>query len=257
MPFEIAVCDDSAIDRRQLIERIKKIKAYEPMLHFHEYEHGTALLEAMNQIRFSAIFLDVQMERIDGEKTAEEIRKIDNDVILVFNTGYAEPSPHSFEVQPYRYMKKNMNNEEQERYIMDVLEKMVQSETVPVLLVKCEGKKLYLRPNDIVYIEKCNKTTRAYISESAAKKHQVDVNQEFRISDKLEKLYHILEPYGFGYPHDSYIINFEYILGCTDKEFTLEGYENISFRFARSKAVEFKKQLQRFWNSKLEEIRRK
>lgn len=257
MLYEIAVCDDSAIDRRQLIERIKKVKAYESMLHFHEYAFGRELLKAMNQIRFSVIFLDVQMEHMDGEEVAEEIRKMDNDVILVFHTGYAEPSPHSFEVQPYRYMKKNMTDEQQERYITDVLEKMVQSENVPALLVKCEGRKLYLRPGDIVYIEKCNKTTRAYISEGAAKKHRVDIRQEFRIPDKLEKLYHILEPYGFGYPHDSYIINFEYISECTDKEFALEGYENISFRIARSKASEFKNHMQRRWNHRLEEIRRK
>lgn len=257
MLFEIAVCDDSELDRRQLIERIRKVKAYEPVLHFHEYENGRALLDAMNRIRFSVIFLDVQMEYIDGEKTAEEIRKIDNDVILVFHTGYAEPSPRSFEVQPYRYMKKNMTDEQQERYITDVLEKMVRSEDVPVLFVKCEGRKLYLRPCDIVYIEKCNKTTRAYISEAAAKKYQVDVKWEFRIPDRLERLYHILEPYGFGYPHNSYIVNFEYILSYTEKEFVLEGYENISFRATRSKDAEFRNRMQRFFGQKAEEIRRR
>lgn len=255
--YDIAICDDSPMDRKYLIERIRRNKEYGSLLCFHEYNSGRELLDDMDKVSFGVIFLDVQMKYMDGEETAENIRKVDNDVVLVFYTGYAEPSPHSFEVQPYRYMKKNMSDAEQEKYIADALEKMAAGEKAPILSAKCDGKKLYLKPGDIIYIEKCNKTTRVYLSEQAMKKYGVSCKQEVRIADKLKNLYQILEPYGFGYPHDSYIINFAFLQTCTDKEFTLEGFAHTSFKFARSKAVDFRQQMQRYMGSRYGEIVRR
>ena len=76
-------------------------------LRIHEYESGKELLSAMNHIRFAAVFLDIQMKELDGEETAKRIRQLDSSLVLVFYTGFAEPSPRTIEVQPYRYIMKN------------------------------------------------------------------------------------------------------------------------------------------------------
>ena len=103
--FDIAICDDSELDRGLLIEEIGKCEKYRETVRFHQYSSGKELLAAMELARFSLIFLDIQMQGMDGERTAEEIRKMDDSVVLVFYTGFAEPTPHSFEVQPYRFKK--------------------------------------------------------------------------------------------------------------------------------------------------------
>ena len=78
--FDIAVCDDSELDRNLLIEEIRKCEKYRETVRFHQYSSGKELLAAMELARFSLIFLDIQMQGMDGERTAEEIRKMDGNL---------------------------------------------------------------------------------------------------------------------------------------------------------------------------------
>ena len=51
------------------------------------YESGKELLALRSAIsQYNIIFLDVNMEEIDGIETAKEIRKISKDVFIVFVT---------------------------------------------------------------------------------------------------------------------------------------------------------------------------
>lgn len=249
--YHIAVCDDSAVDCTHLKEYIYKNAENRESLRLHEYASGEELLEAMRNIRFSLIFLDIQMEGMDGAETARKLRRMDDDVILVFYTGKVDPSPASFEVQPYRYIKKNMPEAEKNEYIRSSLKRMEEVEKAPVLTAKWLGNRAFIKPGEIVYIEKCKKTTRVFLSKSAREKYGIcDDTVEIRIADKLENLYEILKFHGFGYPHDSYIINFKYLIFCTSKDLKLEGYEYISFKITRSKAQDFNSLKSKFMNKK-------
>ena len=236
--YNIAICDDLEMDRTHLRERIITLLD-EKEARFYEYTSGKDLLEAMEDIPFDLIFLDIQMEGMDGEETARQIRKRDDSLVLVFVTGKVDPSPRSFIVQPYRFIKKNMTDEEKDGYIQDALIRMEEIAKAPSMTAKCDGSKLVLKPDDIVYIEKYKKTTLVHLSPLARRKHGLDADTEVRIADKLGDLYEVLRHYGFGYPHDSYIINFKYLMRCTYNEFKLEGYEEIGFKITRSKALEF------------------
>ena len=47
-----------------LIKRIQRLGKYQDKIRFHEYGSGKELLSAMNEVRFSLIFMDVCMEDI-------------------------------------------------------------------------------------------------------------------------------------------------------------------------------------------------
>lgn len=255
--FEIAICDDSAQDRKRLSEQIRKNIPEAEKIGIHEFDGGISLLGAIKNIRFSIIFLDVQMKGMDGEETAIKIRELDNNVILVFYTGFVEPSPRSFEVQPYRYIMKNMTEKIMDRYIKDALDKMIEIGQAPFLTANMNRERLFLRADDIVYIEKYKKNTRVYISENSLRIYGIkpDENGELpdiRIPDKLDKIYEKLKDHGFGYPHDSYIINLKYLVYCTSKILKLKDVEN-TFQIARSKASEFNSLKETFLLSKYKE----
>lgn len=255
--FEIAICDDRAEDRKRLIQRIRKNISELEKLRIHEYTSGMCLLAAIKNIRFSIIFLDVQMNGLDGEETAIRIRKLDNNVILVFYTGFAEPSPQSFEVQPYRYIMKSMDDQIMDRYIQDSLGKMIEFGQTPLISANMNRERLFLRADDIVYIEKYKKNARVHISETAMQIYGVMNSEDgqepdIRVSEKLDCIYEKLKGYGFGYPHDSYLINFKYLIYCTSKVLKLKDVED-GFQIARSKAAEFNKLKEEFMLSKYKE----
>lgn len=241
--YVIAICDDSSLDRMALRKKIEQNSELQMGLNFYEYRSGKELLDGMDKIKFSMIFLDIQMPEMGGEIVAEEIRKRDMDVILMFCAGYADPTPHSIKVQPFRFMKKGMPEEDKRKDINDAIQKMIENAQVPSFLGKMGSRRLILKPNDIVYIEKYKKSVKVHISNAAKKYHciQTEDNNEpdIRFSEKLGVLYDELKEFGFGYPHDSYIINFKYMTSCSENEIKLEGFQDMVFKVSRSKAVEF------------------
>ncbi|MBS5957802.1 MAG: UvrB/UvrC motif-containing protein, partial [Clostridiales bacterium] len=69
--------------------------------------------------------------------------------------------------------------------------------------------------------------------------------------DQIEK-YEKLKDHGFGYPHDSYIVNLKYLVYCTSKILKLKDIDN-TFQIARSKTQEFNKLKEDFMLSKYRE----
>lgn len=55
---------------------------------------------------YDILFLDVVMPEMDGMATAERIRKLDEDVCIIFVTNYAQYAIHGYEVQAFSYILK-------------------------------------------------------------------------------------------------------------------------------------------------------
>lgn len=251
--YEIAVCDDCKMDRERLINHINnKDNPYE--LRIHEYGSGEELLSAMKSIRFAVIFLDVQMKKMDGEETAIRIRCLDNNLVLAFYTGFVEPSPKTLEVQPYRYIMKNMSENQVARYVKDVLERMRIIYSTPQLVANLYRKQIVIDPRHVIYIEKYKKNTRIHLAPSAYGIYDITVEEDksapiIHLPVPLEETYEKLKEHGFGCPHTSYIINFCYLRTCTGKILKLAGVQG-DFPIARSMVKAFNEQKERFLQAK-------
>ena len=238
----IAVCDDSVSDRKHLIERIYKIAAGREF-RIYEFGSGIELLEAMKDIRFAAVFLDIQMKGMSGDDTAKKIRDLDDSLVLVFYTGREPITPERLEVLPFRYLMKNMPDAKFDVYIKAILDKVEACSNMPVLAANLQKRAVYINSKYVIYIEKYKKSTRAQLVPMAYEIYGIKADAhgkypDVRISDPLEKTYEKLKQYGFGCPHDSYVINFEYMNTCTARVLGLEGVAG-EFPIARSKAKEF------------------
>ena len=258
--YEVAICDDVLIDIELIEDNIKKISGDFldiVELRIHRYTSGEDLLNDMRNIRFSIVFMDICLGdgRMDGEETAARIRETDESVVLVFLTGYVEPTPYCIEVQPYRYIKKNMPPAEFARNIADAMRKMVSNANMPAVIGKVNGATIYIKPDDIIYIEKGAKHVKIYLRKSSMGYYRITGKEKgavIKCTEKLSDLYQQLKPYGFGYPHDSYVINFKYLMSIREDLFRLEEYPNEEFKVARSKAVEFNNLRRSYFHSKYE-----
>lgn len=104
--YKIAICDDEQIF---IIELKKILKRYadeaDKTFCFFEFHDGTQLLENF-QPDFDLIFLDIKMEKINGLKTAEDIRKIDSAVGLFFLTSLPQYVWKGYEYGAVNYLLK-------------------------------------------------------------------------------------------------------------------------------------------------------
>lgn len=255
--YDVAICDDVPMNIELLegcIRRASKDLFDLLELRIHRYTSGEDLLCAMKDIRFSIVFMDVCLKsgRMGGEEAAVRIRAADQNVVLVFLTGCAEPTTSCIEVQPYRYIKKNMPQTEFSQNIAASMRKMVVNANIPTVMGRVNGENIRINSDDIIYIEKGVKHVRVYIRKMSMDYYKIEACKDgtvIKCTDKMSDLYSQLKPYGFGYPHDSYMINFRYLTSFKNDLFRLEEYPNKEFKIARSKAVEFNNLRRTFFRS--------
>ena len=54
-----------------------------------EFESGNEFINlGINMTKYDIVFLDINMDEMDGIETAQEIRKVSNDIFIVFVTAF-------------------------------------------------------------------------------------------------------------------------------------------------------------------------
>lgn len=104
--FKIAICDDEEIlirELRECLDRYSEETGRE--FCYFEYHDGTELLKNY-QPDFDLIFMDIKMEKMNGLKTAEEIRKVDGTVGLMFLTSISQYVWKGYEYGAVNYLLK-------------------------------------------------------------------------------------------------------------------------------------------------------
>lgn len=93
--YKIAICDDDK-NYREKIEKVIETEGILPKseIRFYEYESGKELLENAD-ILHDLVFMDMRMPGLDGNKSVLKLREYNRAAILVFCSGYFEPTPDS------------------------------------------------------------------------------------------------------------------------------------------------------------------
>ncbi|HEM5300028.1 TPA: response regulator transcription factor [Streptococcus suis] len=122
--YRIAICDDDSL---QVSHLETQISTYFDERHIQYeidgYYKGERLVKAMRTQKdsYHLVFLDIEMEGIDGIETAKLLRDIDRNFILIYVTSYEQYALESFEVSPFRYLIKPVSIEKLEAVLRDVL----------------------------------------------------------------------------------------------------------------------------------------
>lgn len=110
--FKIAICDDESLFTEELKELLSCYMTGKGLIfEIDTYSSGEALVElGIDVVRYTVVFLDINMEKIDGIKTAEMIRKVSREVFLVFVTAYMDYSLEGYRFDVVRYLLKGNTN---------------------------------------------------------------------------------------------------------------------------------------------------
>lgn len=167
------------------------------------YGSGSQLLLNFQKRKFDIIFLDVSMPELDGFETAERIRSIDENVVIVFCTSFYTISNagKGFEVDAEDFLSKPLLYKKVEYLLNKVYKKKLLC-AEEKLFLKCQDGLITLQLSDIIYIQVRNKLLILHTNKREIQSSQRMRELEERLSRKL-----------FFRCHNSYIVNFDYVEG--------------------------------------------
>lgn len=227
--MNIIVCDDEKIFRDQV--RVE-VEEYFGKLDCTciEYSDGTELVVAYkNGQQMDVIFLDIEMEKVDGMDAAKELRALGMTAPIVFLTSHVELAMEGYEVAAFRFLPKPIVKEKMTKALVDLKEELFEKQKI---IIHYEGEDVVLFVDDIVYIEAMNNsisivlTTREY----TIRKKMSDMEQELaEISDHFFRI------------HRGYLINIAHVKKHQAKEVLLT--KDVVLPISRSVAGDFKESL--------------
>lgn len=198
--MNILIADDERPARSELRHILEEVLDHPSVV---EADCGEAAVEAMGQVRFDALFLDINLGDMRGTAVASAARQLQPGVPVIFATAYCEHAVRAFELGASDYVLKPFDLERIRLTINRLSDR--QGQTVPVrevdkLAINIEKKIVLLPISDVGYIEThgrgCRLHTRSGVYEDAASIGSF----EQRLSSK-----------GFFRIHKSYLVNLNLI----------------------------------------------
>ena len=104
--IRVAMVEDEAAVRDQLMGYVQRcMRQYDAQIEVTMFTDGVEILEEYRPV-YDIIFLDVEMQHLDGMETASRIRALDSDVLLIFITNMAQYAIKGYAVGALDYVLK-------------------------------------------------------------------------------------------------------------------------------------------------------
>ena len=195
------------------------------------YRDGDGIT-AKYQAQFDIILMDIQMKFVDGMTAAEEIRKVDSEVVIIFITNMTQYAIRGYEVDALDYILKPVSyfafSQKLARAIARIKRKESTYVTIPV-----KGGIVRLNTADIYYIESAGHNL---IYHSASGNHMSSGTMK-SVEEQFEKL-------NFSRGNKCYLINLEHVDGIKDKCAVVKGEQ---LQLSRPRLNAFMQDLTKYW----------
>lgn len=220
--FIIGICDDEIHMLRELKERSASFFAERQIeAKTVQFSNGIDLLQYKKQL--DIIFLDIQMDGLDGMETARRLRSRGYEGFLIFVTVLGELVFDAFAVEAFDYLVKPIRDNCFEK-TMERLLNTHYRQLGGELLIKRGYESQIVPFDDIVYCEIINRKIYIHLSD-----HEV-----IDYYDKLEKLEQKLDGHFFRC-HRSYVINLKFLKSYKEGQAYLTSGESVPVSRLRGK----------------------
>ena len=155
MELRVGICDDSQTDGAyvgSLLSRWAQERGI--TLHVEQFPSAESFLfRYAEEKRFDLLLLDIEMGQLDGVSLAKEIRQGNQQVQIVFITGYSDYIAEGYEVAALHYLLKPVNGEKLRSVLDRAVDKVCQGERV--LTLEQGGEMVRIPLGEIRYLEVC------------------------------------------------------------------------------------------------------
>lgn len=230
--IRIAIVEDDEACVRQLTDYlIRYQETYGERIEITVYRDGDGITSNY-KAQFDIILMDIQMKFMDGMTAAEEIRKTDSAVVIIFITNISQYAIKGYEVGALDYILKPVQYFVFDQKIARAVARIKKRERKYMVIQTRQGI-ARLDVSDIQYIESFehnlvfHTTKKDYISVMTMKSAEKE-----------------LQDMGFSRGNHCYLINLEYVEAIEDKCAVLGGTK---LKISRPRMKTFMKDLTKYW----------
>lgn len=232
--FRIAICDDEKIFRDDLKEiLIRYMTDRGIMLEIDTFSSGKEFVElGIEMVKYKIVFLDINMDELDGIMTAKKIRENSKDMFIVFVTAFVNYTIEGYKVDAVRYILKDNKNLVASVYeCMDAIHEKTDYKITWAEFDFCEGtRKVSL--NRILYIESKLHKLEFHVME--------DCLQKYTLQGTLNEIDDKFAGNDFLRIHQSFLVNMKFIKNISRYRVLLNNGILLDIARARYKYVEEK-----------------
>lgn len=230
--LKIAVCDDEIVFGKKLMEYIGAYMDQKKIAHeiqfFHSGKEFTSLEEKMQE--YAIVFLDINMEEMDGIETAKCLRVYCPNTFLVFVTAFIHYTLEGYKVEAIRYILKDASTFEQSmQECLDAILKKMNLKNHGNIFEFVEGKK-EISMDQIYYIESNLHKLSFWLDEGQGKK-------EYTLYGTLNEWEKKLQDARWIRVHQSFLINMQYLFNVRNYLAELTDGSTLPVSKARYKMV--------------------
>lgn len=223
--IKIAIVEDE-------IEYVQTLKSY---LARYEAEHSVRFeiqvftdgLDIVSDYTasYDILLLDIQMKHLDGMKTAEKIRKLDEDVIFIFITSSARFAVEGYLVDALGYILKPVPYLSFSQILSKAVNRVRKKTEIHRITIDADGGTMRLDTDSICYIE--------------SRLHHILIHTQkgdFISPGPMKRMEEALKPFGFAKCHNAYLVNLKHVTGCLPNDVVLFSGERIPVSRSRKKS---------------------
>ncbi len=230
--MKIAICDDVLSHRDTLRPFVVEFfRGKEISTEISDYSSGGEVLGS--EENFDIVFLDIELGDMSGIEIAEKLKEKNANCIIIVVTSYTDYLDAAMDLHVIRFLKKPV---EQKR-VFSALEKALQEMNENLIMLSTKDNQIIrVKSRDIIYVE-------ANLKAVTVCTHK----KTYTVRESLKKIKTMLTASIFAVPHNSFIVNMNYISNFKREELTVETPTGeVKIQISNRKQPEFKRRFLEF-----------
>ena len=230
--IRIALVEDDPAYAEQLLSYLKEYeKESKERISVQTFSDGEDIVTEY-RADYDIILMDVEMKFMDGMSAAEEIRKMDTEVVIIFITNMPQYAIQGYRVDALDYVLKPVSYFAFSQRLNRAIERMKKREA-KVIMVNIKGGMVRINIANIYYIESQGHTLILHT-----------ILGDYETTGKMKEMDEKLSGMNFCRGNKGYLINLQHVDRIQDNCAVVKGEELV---LSRARKKEFMEALTRYW----------
>lgn len=231
---KIAIVEDEKEYIEQLMEYLSTYqKEEQEEFEITVFRDGDGITEKYRS-GFDIILMDIQMRFVDGMTAAQEIRKVDSEVIIMFITNMTQYAIRGYEVDALDYILKPVSYFAFSQKLKRAIDR-INGRIDKYVTLQIKGGVLRVMTSDIYYVESEGHNLIYHTKKG-----------DYQASGTIKSIEELLSDSCFFRGNTCYLINLKYVESVQDKCAVVKGQK---LRISRPRINEFMRALTKYWGS--------